>query len=123
VTDDPELADRLRLQLGALMGQAAATSERNRRERFEALWRARYPTWRRTAVLVAGPPTDTAACAGGSRALAAESPRCATTWPEGNARVDAELARTLPPEAIPPPTPTDLPRVRAPPGGPPPPAP
>lgn len=91
VTEDEELRAHLGKQLAALLGQEAARRQQARRERFEEVWRTAYPTLSVTAVLAAGPPFDAALCAGGALSPHANDVACATTWPEWNERVDAEL--------------------------------
>lgn len=91
VTEDAELRAHLSKQLAALVGQEAARRQQARRQRFEEVWRTSYPTLTITAVLSAGPPFDAARCAGGTLSPHATEIACATSWPEWNARVDAEL--------------------------------
>jgi hypothetical protein len=101
VTEDAELREHLAKQLAALEGEEAARKQKLRRERLEAVWRSAYPTVSLVAVQALGPPFDPAACAGGAISPGAASPRCATTWAEWNARVDAEIEEELlrsPPE-------------------------
>lgn len=91
VTEDAELRAHLSKQLGALLGEEEAHKAAARRSRFEEMWRASYPTLSITAVHAAAPPFDPAACAGGTLALLATEPTCATSWPAWYERVDAEL--------------------------------
>lgn len=95
VTEDAELREHLGKQLGALLGEEAARKQHLRRARLEQVWRASYPTLSLVGVHALAPPFDAAACAGGAIAPGAESPRCATTWAEWNARVDAEIEEEL----------------------------
>jgi hypothetical protein len=86
VTDDEELKAQLRRQLAALMGQQDAERLQQKDQRFRDLWHHDLPFVNKTMVLLLGPPVD-AACVGGANV---HDPRCALTWREWSARVDAE---------------------------------
>lgn len=79
-TDDPELRERAQLHLAKLATEEQLEAKRARMQAFQELWRERYPGMSITTVLTLGHPRDAAPCAGGSRAVAADSPRCASSW-------------------------------------------
>lgn len=79
-TDDPELRERAQLHLAKLASEEQLEAKRARMQAFQELWRDRYPGMSITTVLTLGHPRDTAACAGASRAVAADAPRCASSW-------------------------------------------
>jgi hypothetical protein len=77
-TDDEELQQKLREQLGRLRAERGMSAYEARLDELRKIWRRDLPhVNRKTTLLVLGPPLDPAYCAGGAHA---NEPRCATTW-------------------------------------------
>lgn len=82
-TDDPELQERLRTELGKLLGEeqreVALGLDRKRSE----LWQRDLPFVGRSTMLLLGPPVEPARCAGPGHD---RDPACAFTWRDWAAR-------------------------------------
>jgi hypothetical protein len=89
VTDDPEIE---RMALGYLKAQLGAREQdraERRKQAFRDLWKEDLPFVSKDALLLLGPPVDTAACAGQPHAL---TEGCETAWPDWAARADTARA-------------------------------
>jgi hypothetical protein len=77
VTDDPELQDRLRRELGRLLSEEQKETSLDLDRKLVDLWQTEFPFIPRGMMLVVGPPAEPARCAGPGHE---RDPACATTW-------------------------------------------
>jgi hypothetical protein len=77
VTDDPELQDRLRRELGKLLSEEQKEISINLDRKLVDLWQRDLPIVPRGMMLVLGPPVEPARCAGPGHE---GDPACAFTW-------------------------------------------
>jgi tetratricopeptide (TPR) repeat protein len=89
VSDDPEIERRALGYLRVKLGEREHDRAERRKHAFRDLWKGDLPFVSKDAVLLLGPPVDTAACAGRPHAL---TDGCETSWPDWAARVDAAPA-------------------------------
>jgi hypothetical protein len=77
VTDDPELKDRLRHELGKLLSDEQKEISLNLDKKRIDLWQRDLPFIGRSTMLLLGPPVEPARCAGPGHE---RDPACAFTW-------------------------------------------
>jgi hypothetical protein len=77
VTDDPELQERLRRELGKLLSEEQKDISINLDRKLVDLWQRDLPIVPRAMMLVLGPPVEPARCAGPGHE---RDPACAFTW-------------------------------------------
>lgn len=77
VTDDPELQERLRRELGRLLSEEQKETSLDLDRRLVDLWQSEFPFIPRGMMLVVGPPAEPARCAGPGHE---RDPACAFTW-------------------------------------------
>jgi hypothetical protein len=75
-TDDEELKENVSQKLRALRGEAYLEKRKRHEEAINRIWQKDLPFVSRTGLLVIGPPSDTALCAGEGQA----APPCTRAW-------------------------------------------
>ncbi|HKQ71407.1 MAG TPA: hypothetical protein VJT73_18815 [Polyangiaceae bacterium] len=86
LTDEESLRAKVVEHLAALRREGAVDEAKRRRDAFQQLWRADLPFVSATGLLVLGPPSSAAACAG----VTTPSPRCPQDWSGWNGSGDAQ---------------------------------
>lgn len=77
VTDDPELQERLRRELGKLLSEEQKERSLDLEKKRIELWRRDLPFVPKSTMLLLGPPVEPARCAGPGHD---HDPACAFTW-------------------------------------------
>ena len=86
ITEDPETRQEIARQLQGLKGEDALDRAQSSVRRFETAWRGDLPFVSRPMMLLVGPATDTAACAGAGHGAEVACARDWRSWAERGAK-------------------------------------